>query len=231
MKTYLVRKLCAKTWKTFKPDLKETSDVSPLLYSLLGIRTKTAISCTTLALGAFTTLTRFWCCYLATERCCAWSCVCCWPRQSGGHNVPERPWAPGSLRGPQPVCFSGWELPFAPPTPLPSLRLTKNVNTWRTHAHVLFVLYMHLFMYKQMHIVHTVKKGNIYKNEFLSFRKDNRLVIIIILNIIIIIVIIVQELCTCNISESLNRSWPNPSLTVLYSNILSQCSCYLTLAS
>lgn len=142
------------------------SPLSPFT-GLPGIRLETTISCTFLALRALSILTRFWCCYLATEQCRAWICVWCWPRQTGGRNVPERPWASGSLRGPQPVCFSSWELPFAPPTPLPSLCSTKNVNTWRTHTHVPLVLYMHLFMYKQMHNVQTGKtpdeKGNIYK--------------------------------------------------------------------
>lgn len=38
----------------------------------------------------------------------------------------------------------------SPPSPPPSLCLSKNVNTWEIHAHV---LYMHLCMYTQMYTV------------------------------------------------------------------------------
>lgn len=67
--------------------------------------------------GSLTTSTWFWCCYLATKRCVACSCVWCWPRQTVEQDVPERPWAPGSLLCPQLVCFSGLWAAMGHPLP------------------------------------------------------------------------------------------------------------------
>lgn len=38
-------------------------------------------------------------------------------QETGRQDVPKRSWAPGSLHGPQLVCFSGWKLPIRSPSP------------------------------------------------------------------------------------------------------------------
>ena len=64
-----------------------------------------------------------------------------------------------------------------PPSSPPSLLcLSKNVNTERIRTHVLYVLYMHLYMYKQMytikfaqHMSANVHKANVFKKKIQCF--------------------------------------------------------------